>query len=90
MANHIEFINSVHIRDTHGNIAHYLFEEWSDDIWLSVKDARGFNLTYYDEAKHLSDWCKDYNIQLRHQILELEVPNPFDSEIASKNLLAKT
>jgi hypothetical protein len=75
------YINSVHVRDTHGNIAHTIFDEWSDEIWLSVKDVRGFNLTYEGEAKHLRDWCKDWCLQLRHDILELEIPNPFDLEI---------
>jgi hypothetical protein len=39
-----------------------------------------YNLIYTDEAKHLRDWCRDHNLQLRHQIIEVEIPNPFESE----------
>jgi len=74
------YMNSVHVKDSFGGISHTIFDEWSDDIYIAVTDAEGYNLVYSGEAKHLRDWCKHWKLQLRHQILEIEIENPFDLE----------
>lgn len=76
----MHFINCYHVRDRHGNVAYALADDTYDDIMVSVKDAKGFNLTYDGEARHLNTWCKDWGLEYRHQILELEIQNPFDLE----------
>lgn len=80
MAGHTEYINCVHVKGADGEIKHTTFGEWTDDIWICVKDAKGFNHTYEGEARHLRDWCKHHGYLLRHQICELEIENPFDLE----------
>lgn len=74
------YINSFHVKGADGGVKFATCHEWTDDIWICVKDGNGFNHTYEGEAKHLSQWCKHHGYQMRHQILEVEVEDPFDLE----------
>jgi hypothetical protein len=78
------YLNSYHVKDTLGNIASTTAWEGDDEVYIAVKHigsgGNEYNLIYTDEAKHLRDWCRDHNLQLRHQIIEVEIPNPFESE----------
>lgn len=74
------FLNAVHVMGADGECSHTTFDEWSDEIFICVKDPKGYNHEYYGDAKHLKDWCRHHKYQMRHQILEVEVENPFDLE----------
>lgn len=79
-----EYLNAYHVKDTLGNIASCTAWEGDDEVYIAVKHigsgGNEYNLIYCDDAKHLRSWCQENKLQLRHQIIEVEIPNPFELE----------
>lgn len=76
----MHLIHCYHVRDKLGNVAYAVSDGSTDTIFLSVWSPRGPRLTFCGEGRDLKDWCDEYGLEYRHQILEVEIPKPFDSE----------